>query len=230
MIIEREIPLNVQQITRELANSVDPDALKELTDFVDYYQLCHAAVKEVCTKLENLDADYATHFAHNPIHHMETRMKDPDSLIKKLQQKGLPVSNESMKNNLYDIGGIRIMTNYPGDIYTVAHNLLAQDDITLVRRRDYVQQPKPSGYRSLHLVVKVPVFQSTGARIAPVEVQIRTIGMDMWASLEHKLRYKTHVDDTKLAEYADRLVAYSDELMTIENGMQDIYTDLNQEE
>jgi putative GTP pyrophosphokinase len=230
MIIEREIPLNVQQITRELTNSVDPDALKELTDFVDYYQLCHAAVKEVCTKLENLDADYATHFAHNPIHHMETRMKDPDSLIKKLQQKGLPVSNESMKNNLYDIGGIRIMTNYPGDIYTVADNLLAQDDITLVRRRDYVQQPKPSGYRSLHLVVKVPVFQSTGARIAPVEVQIRTIGMDMWASLEHKLRYKTNVDDTKLAEYADLLVAYSDELMTIENGMQDIYTDLNQEE
>lgn len=227
MILARENLLNIKQIQRELMALGDRRMANNVTQMADYYQLCQLAVNEIGTKLDNLDADYAIHYDHNPIHHMEERMKDPRSLQGKLRRKGLAPSITSVYNHIFDLGGIRVVTNYLNDVYTVANNLIAQSDVELLKRKDYIKHPKSSGYRSLHLVVTVPVFQASGVKIAPVEVQIRTVGMDMWASLEHKLRYKTSVSTEQVAHYGKQLHDYADELTDIEENMQAIFYQLD---
>ncbi|MFD1483762.1 GTP pyrophosphokinase family protein [Lacticaseibacillus baoqingensis] len=229
MILERTNLPNLTQIQTDFGQFAPPELRTDLSKFISYYQLCQSAVNEVGTKLENLDSDYQIHNAHNPIHHMEARLKDVRSLLHKLEKKGLPLQFSSVQQNIYDIGGIRVITNYQDDVYTVADNLLAQSDITLLRQKDYIKAPKPSGYRSLHLVVSVPVFQASGVKDAPVEIQIRTVGMDMWASLEHKLRYKTNVPADRVARYAQQLQGYADDLDKIESNMQAIFHDLEDE-
>lgn len=226
MILERQNMLNINQIEKELGEYSNREEIRDISKMVNYYQLCHSAVSEFGTKLENLDADYRVRHDHNPIHHIEVRMKDVGSLLEKVTRKGLPIKFESIKDNIYDVGGLRVITNYIDDIYTVQDNLLAQDDVTLLKQKDYVKNPKESGYRSLHLVATVPVFQSDGVQITPVEIQIRTIGMDMWASLEHKLRYKTEEPKEKVAEYSESLQSYADEINKIENNMQEIFHNL----
>lgn len=226
MILERQNMLNINQIEKELGEYSDDDEIHDISKLVSYYQLCHSAVSEFGTKLENLDADYQVRHDHNPIHHIEERMKDVSSLIEKVNRKGLPIRFESIKDNIYDVGGIRVITNYIDDIYTVQDNLLAQDDVTLLKQKDYVRNPKESGYRSLHLVATVPVFQSDGVQVTPIEIQIRTVGMDMWASLEHKLRYKTDKPEEKVAKYSESLQDYADEINKIENNMQEIFHNL----
>lgn len=156
-------------------------------------QLYDSAIKEVRTKLEILDDEFHVKYDHNPIHHMEYRLKSPDSIAGKLKRKGLEFSSESIMENLTDIAGVRVICNYLDDIYHIARLLVKQDDITLIRTRDYIKNPKPNGYRSLHLVVRVPVFLAESTEYIPVEVQIRTIAMDFWASLEHQLKYKSTV-------------------------------------
>lgn len=188
------------------------------------YQTYESAQQEIATKLENLDAEFQLNYNHNPIHHLEGRMKDPQSLMGKLQRKGLPLDINVIPNEIFDIAGIRVITNYIDDIYTVERLLVAQDDVKLLKRKDYVKDPKPSGYRSLHLVVEIPVFMSTGVKHMPVEIQVRTIGMDMWASLEHKLRYKT--DSERAEEFADNLIGYANELNQIEQNFQNIHREL----
>jgi putative GTP pyrophosphokinase len=158
---------------------------------------------------------------------MEERMKSVNSLLNKLRRKGYPITIDSIKENIRDIAGIRVVTNYIEDIYRVEDALVRQSDVTLLKRKDYVKSPKPSGYRSLHIVVSVPVFQSNGVFDVPVEVQIRTIGMDMWASLEHKLRYKTDVPADKVAMHTASLQKYAAELNDIESRMQEIFKDLS---
>ncbi|WP_125565172.1 GTP pyrophosphokinase [Companilactobacillus insicii] len=226
MILERQNMLNINQIEKELGEYSDDDEIHDISKLVSYYQLCHSAVSEFGTKLENLDADYQVRHDHNPIHHIEVRMKDVGSLVEKVNRKGLPIRFESIKDNIYDVGGIRVITNYIDDIYTVQDNLLAQDDVTLLKQKDYVRNPKESGYRSLHLVATVPVFQSDGVQVTPIEIQIRTVGMDMWASLEHKLRYKTDKPEEKVAKYSESLQDYADEINKIENNMQEIFHNL----
>ena len=228
MIIERSNMTSLKQLQEQMPTSFAevPD-IGELKQFMSYYQLCHQAVNEVSTRLENLDEDYSTRFDHNPIHHLETRMKNPGSLAKKMEKKHLTFSTQAIRNHIYDIGGVRVVTNYVKDIYTVAENLTNQADVRLIKKKDYVQQPKQSGYRSLHLVVSIPVYQSNGVRHAPVEIQIRTIGMDLWASLEHKLRYKTNSSSTDLAPVSAELTHYADELADIEEHMQVIFTKLS---
>lgn len=226
MILERENIININQIQRELGLYSNRKEIHDISELVAYYQLCHSAVGEFGTKLENLDNDYQVRHNHNPIHHIEVRMKDVGSLIEKLGRKNLPVKFESVKDHIYDVGGIRVITNYIDDVYTVEENLLAQSDVELLRRKDYISNPKSSGYRSLHLVVTVPVFQSDGVQVTPVEIQIRTVGMDMWASLEHKLRYKTDKPDEKVAKYAKSLQGYADEINNIEDNMQEIFHNL----
>ena len=170
-----------------------PAALKPLMDeFQDYVLLrntYHAAIREVSTKLEILDDEFQVRYDYNPIHHMECRLKSPQSLFEKLERKGLDIRLESFYK-ITDIAGIRVICNYIDDVYAVASLLLQQDDIKLLRRSDYIKNPKESGYRSLHLVVRVPVYLSSHTELVPVEIQIRTIAMDFWASLEHQLRYK----------------------------------------
>ena len=149
-----------------------------------------AAMKEVQTKLEILDDEFQMKHRRNPIHHIESRLKSIQSIMGKLKRKQFSISMHSAVENLKDIAGIRVICSYVEDVYTVARLLTTQDDVKLVEMRDYIQNPKPNGYRSLHLIVEIPVFLQEGRIMVPVEVQLRTIAMDFWASLEHNLRYK----------------------------------------
>lgn len=158
-----------------------------------YMELQHTyrcAIREVSTKLEILDDEFQMQHRRNPIHTIQSRLKTPDSIVRKLRRKELPVSLETAREQMLDIAGIRVICSYIDDIYMIAELLKKQDDIYTVKELDYIQNPKPNGYRSLHLAVKVPVFFSRGKEWVPVEIQIRTIAMDFWASLEHQLRYK----------------------------------------
>ncbi len=169
-------------------------ALKNIQELSDSYlqMQCRyqSAIREVRTKLENMDEEFQLRHSRNPIHHMESRLKTVQSITEKLQRRNLPVSFSSAAENLYDIAGVRVVCSYVSDIYTVADLLKSQDDIVLVKERDYITTPKKNGYRSLHLVVQVPVYLAEGKVWVPVEIQIRSIAMDLWASLEHQLRYK----------------------------------------
>lgn len=193
----------------------------QLTQIAQMYQVYESAQNEIATKLENLDAEFELNYNHNPIHHIDGRMKDTQSLVGKIKKKNLSPNVTAVKNNIFDIAGLRVITNYIDDIYTVEKLLSQQDDVEVIKRKDYIEHPKASGYRSLHLVVKVPVFKAHDVESIPVEIQIRTIGMDMWASLEHELRYKTDVD--RAEEFADNLVDNADALFAIEQNFQDIH-------
>ena len=144
---------------------------------------CAAAIKEIQTKLEILDDEFQMRHRRNPIHHMQSRLKTIQSMLEKLKRKNYEVSINSAVKNLQDIAGIRVICSYVQDVYTIANLLVSQDDVHLVRMADYIREPKPNGYRSLHLIVEIPVFLSEGRILVPVEVQIRTIAMDFWASL-----------------------------------------------
>ena len=163
--------------------------MEEFQDFILLRNTYHAAIREVSTKLEILDDEFQVRYDYNPIHHMECRLKSPRSLFEKLERKGLEIEIASIYQ-ITDMAGIRVICNYIDDVYAVASLLLKQDDIKLIRRRDYIKEPKESGYRSLHLVVEIPVFLSDKTEMVPVEIQLRTIAMDTWASLEHELKYK----------------------------------------
>ncbi|GAX03046.1 GTP pyrophosphokinase [Secundilactobacillus pentosiphilus] len=228
MILQRDNLPNIDQISEEMSHVLGDYDTTELRQFFVYYQQCQAGAKEFGTKLENLDSEFEMLDNHNPIHHMETRMKSPRSLIRKLAKKGHAFSFDAIKNNIFDIAGIRVITNYLDDINTVESALTKQSDVTLLKRKDYISHPKPSGYRSLHLVVSVPVFRANGPVATPVEIQLRTVGMDMWASLEHKLRYKTDVKKAKVEQFSDQLKNYSSELNQIETNMQHIFNHLQE--
>lgn len=159
--------------------------------FLEMQHLYHSAIKEVSTKLEILNDEFQFIHKRNPIHNMQSRIKSLKSIFDKLNRKGMEISIESAKENLNDIAGIRVICSYIDDIYMVAKMLAMQDDITVIKEVDYIKNPKENGYRSYHMVVTVPVFFSDRKEIVPVEIQIRTIAMDFWASLEHQLRYKT---------------------------------------
>ena len=188
-------------------------------------QLYDAAVREVRTKLEILDSEFRIRYARNPIHHIDTRLKSPASIAEKLNRKGLPQTLESIEQNLTDIAGVRIVCNYLEDIYHIASLLERQHDVELVRKRDYIRNPKESGYRSLHLVIRIPVFLSDHTELVPVEVQIRTIAMDFWASLEHQLRYKSDHETTRALR--QRLQKCAETSAMLDKEMQNIYTEIN---
>ena len=174
--------------------------MKSLYDMQKDYR---AAIKEISTKLEILNDEFQSNHAKNPIHTMKSRTKSPKSIVEKLSRKNFPLEIESARINLDDIAGVRIICPYIDDIYTVKALLEAQDDIELIRITDYIKNPKKNGYRSLHIIVKVPVFFSDHKKHIKVEVQIRTIAMDFWASLEHQLRYKA-VDPETIPEHVAR--------------------------
>lgn len=183
-----------------------------------------SAMREVRTKLEILDDEFSMRHSRNPIHHMESRIKSPESIALKLRRRGLPPTPQAAMDNLQDIAGIRVVCAYLNDTYAIADLLSGQDDLRVLRVRDYIREPKANGYRSLHLIVEVPVFLSSGKEMLPVEVQIRTIAMDFWASLEHQLRYKetASVPDTlnqQLHDAADKIAALDGEMQHIHDQM-----------
>lgn len=184
-----------------------------------------AAIREVKTKLEILDEDFQALHEHNPIHYMKSRIKSAESIVRKLKARELPISFEAVAENIFDVAGIRVICQYIEDIYTVAELLSSQTDIEVMVEKDYIKNPKENGYRSLHLIVEVPVFFVGGVMNMPVEIQIRTIAMDFWASLEHQLRYKS---DGEIPGFiADELKECAEDINKNDVKMQKIHSFLN---
>ena len=150
----------------------------------------NAAVKEMATKIEILREDFRLKNKYNPIEHIKSRLKTPESIIAKAKKKGLNLNMEDITREIRDIAGVRIVCSFTHDIYTIAEVLQKNIDMEVIEIKDYVENPKPSGYTSYHMIVQIPVSLTTGKAIVPVEIQIRTIAMDFWASLEHKIKYK----------------------------------------
>lgn len=227
MILERNNLFNIHQMENQLRDSDLQANLQDFKALMHLYLLRRAAIKEIGTKLENLDDEYSIAHQHNPIHLIEERIKSPSSLFEKLTRKGWDFTIESINKNVLDIAGIRVITNYLDDIYQVVQTLIQQDDIKLLQRKDYINHPKPNGYRSVHIVVTVPVFLADNThKEIPVEVQVRTIGMDMWSSLEHKLHYKNFANHELAAAHTAKLKDYSQKLYDIEVGLQQIAKDI----
>ena len=154
---------------------------------MSYYQ---CAVMEIETKFRVLNQEYSLEYDKNPIEGIKTRIKSYDSIVRKIRRKNIPMSLTAIEENIKDIAGVRVICSFPEDIYELADSFLRQDDIVLIEKKDYIKNPKPSGYRSLHLIVQVPIFLQKNKKMVNVEVQFRTIAMDFWASLEHKIYYK----------------------------------------
>ena len=164
---------------------------KELKRFLMSYKF---GLEEVKTKINILNEEFQYIHDYNPIEHVKSRIKSPESILEKLSRKDLEVSLSSIKQNIRDIAGIRIVCSFVSDIYIISEMLKNQKDLKVIKYQDYIKDPKPNGYRSLHLILEVPVFMSDRVENICVEVQIRTIGMDFWASLEHKIYYKYNDD------------------------------------
>lgn len=177
------------------------------SDFQKMMMMYSCAIKEVKTKLQVLNDELSITKKRNPIEFIKTRIKQPESISLKLKKKQLPQTLESVRQNLNDVAGVRVICSFIDDIYKVADMFTAQDDVKLIKTKDYIKNPKMNGYRSLHLIVEVPVFFSDHKELVKVEVQIRTIAMDFWASLEHQVKYKKNVKDAEHIVYELRACA-----------------------
>ena len=166
-----------------------------MVQYKELQMMYSCALKEMQTKFEVLDTEFKLKYNRNPISSISTRLKRSESIMEKLTKNNFPISLDSIEQNIHDVAGIRVICAYIDDIYKIADALLKQDDVTLIERKDYIKNPKTNGYRSLHIIVSIPVFFEEKKKNMKVEVQIRTIAMDFWASLEHQLKYKKDIDD-----------------------------------
>jgi len=205
------------------------DVLPEqtLALFGDYRKLLemdhlyNAAIREMQIKLETLNDEFKIKYERSPIHHIESRLKSKASIIKKLLARNSEISIDSAKQNLNDIAGIRVVCCYIDDVYSVADMLLRQSDLKLIKRQDYIENPNYNGYRSLHLDIQLPIFLSDKTEYVNVEVQLRTVAMDFWASLEHDLRYKSGKHTPE--EINMEMLLCANEIAEIDRRMQDMY-------
>lgn len=197
----------------------NPEAFHEL--MMHYY----CAIREVTTKLAVLNDELSLKSRHNPIEDIRSRVKSPESIAQKLQKKGLELTTSNIMKNLEDVAGIRVICSFVDDIFDIAKMLTSQDDITLIESKNYIKFPKDNGYRSLHLIVEIPIFLSGGKKNMKVEVQIRTIAMDFWASLEHQLKYKKNIPNAE--EISLELKECADIIAATDLRMQNIREKLN---
>ena len=209
----------------QLMNIADQYGFKEWRELIFMHE---SAIEEVNTKLKILNNEFKIIHDHNPIEHIKTRVKKPDSIIEKLERKGYEVNLENAKNKINDIAGIRIICSFTDDIYKILEMIKSQDDIEVLKVKDYIKNPKENGYRSLHLLIQLPIFLSSQARMTKVEIQIRTIAMDFWASLEHKIYYKYKNDapdkiPQKLKESAEMIKKLDQQMLDIKREL-DEYT------
>ena len=225
---EITLPDTLTKLPREAISALYSQTKQIMGRMVDYkeYRMIYAcAMKEIKTKFEILNTEFSLQYNRNPINSIQTRLKSTASIIEKLIRKNLSFNIDSMEANIHDIAGVRVVCSYIDDVYLIAEALLKQDDITLVEKKDYIEKPKENGYRSLHLIVKVPVFLSERRLEMEVEVQIRTIAMDFWASLEHQLQYKTDIEGreaivTELRECADIISKTDNDMMHIRSRIE----------
>ncbi len=205
-----------------------PEALiNQAREFQLAIMMYTCAIREVKTKLEVLNDELSIRNQRNPIEMIKSRVKKPSSIVEKLNRRNLPVSTESMIQNLDDVAGIRVICSFVDDIYTVAKMLTSQDDIKVITIKDYIKNPKPNGYRSYHLIIEIPVFFSDAKKNMRVEVQIRTIAMDFWASLDHQLKYKKDIGDTsnqiseELRQCAEVIADTDQRMLAIRKNIED---------
>lgn len=196
-----------------------------MVDYKELRMIYSCAMKEIKTKFEILNTEFNLQYHRNPINSIQTRLKSTSSIIEKLVKLNKSIDIDSVSENIHDIAGVRVICSYIDDVYLLAEALLKQDDISLVTRKDYISQPKETGYRSLHLIVKIPVFLSSRRLEMEVEVQIRTIAMDFWASLEHQLHYKSDFDGkdelvAELRKCADTISKTDNDMMRIRSKME----------
>ncbi len=180
------------------------------------------AIMEIETKFKVLNEQFSLKYDGNPIEYISSRVKDYDSILRKVIRKDIPRDLGSIEDNINDIAGVRVVCSFVDDIYRLADCLLQQDDIILLRKKDYIKNPKPTGYRSLHLIVQVPIFLENEKKLVKVEVQLRTMAMDFWASLEHKIRYKKNISPEKLKELSDELAECADISAALDLRMQNV--------
>lgn len=193
--------------------------IEKMRSLMSCYQ---CALLEVETKFRVLNEQFSLQHERNPIESIKTRIKSPESIREKLVSRGLPLNFDSIETKINDIAGIRIICSFIDDIYMLADCLLSQDDITLIVKKDYIKNPKKNGYRSLHLVVEVPIFLQNEKRLMKVEVQLRTIAMEFWANLEHKLRYKKNLPEDVLALTASELSQCAEMSAELDLKMQNV--------
>ena len=204
--------------------------LETAVEYKELRMMYACAIKEVQTKFEVLETEFKVRYQRNPISSIQTRLKSSSSIIEKMIRKGVPFSMENLEEQIQDLAGIRVICSYVDDIYALANALTSQDDITLLEEKDYIRNPKPNGYRSLHLIVSVPVFFSQQKRQIKVEVQIRTIAMDFWASLEHQMKYKREIPDQQhiveqLKNCAEDIARVDREMMNIRRRLEESVDD-----
>ena len=186
---------------------------------MSYYE---CAIMEIETKFRVLNHELSLEYDNNPIESIKTRVKSYDSILKKIRRKNIPLNLQAIEENLKDIAGVRVICSFPDDIYKLAESFLKQDDITLIERKDYIKNPKPSGYRSLHLIVQVPIFLQNEKKMVNVEVQFRTIAMDFWESLDHKMRYKKELSDEEVEILQEELYDCAKQSAALDERMQRI--------
>lgn len=197
--------------------------IKNAAKFNDLMMMYRCAIREVQTKLEVLDDEFSVEYKRNPISFIKTRIKKPESIYRKLLKLGYDFTAENIQEQLNDVAGVRVVCAFIDDIYTVANLIAGQDDIKVIKIKDYIKNPKPNGYRSYHMIVEIPVFFSKGKTPMRVELQIRTNGMDFWATLEHQLRYKKGIEDLPgYAEISEELLRSAQAVIETDNEMQQI--------
>lgn len=196
------------------------EKLQEAEPFNRLMMEYRAAIMGVENRLRVLNEEFSLEYNRNPFESIKSRLKTPASIYEKMSRKGYPVTVESIRENLKDVAGVRVICSFPDDIYQLAELLVKQDNITLLGRKDYIKSPKTNGYRSLHLILNVPIFLSNEKKYMKVEVQFRTIAMDFWASLEHKLKYKKDIDNAE--EIVGLLKNCADSIVMLDYQMQEI--------
>ena len=202
------------------------EIIEQTRPFSELMMRYKCAMLEVKTKLDVLNTQLSLENDRNPFESISCRIKSVPSIVEKLNRKGFDMTAESIEENLNDVAGIRVICSFPDDIYVLADRLCSQDDIRLIERKDYIKNPKPNGYRSLHLIVEIPIFLMDEKKLMRVEVQFRTIAMDFWASLEHKLKYKKNIA-CDVEEISAELKTCADEISRLDAKMQQIHNKIN---
>lgn len=194
--------------------------------FMSYYR---CAIMELETKFRVLDEQFSFSFSRNPIESIKTRVKSVESIQEKLVRRGIEPSLKSIEENLHDIAGVRVICTYIDDIYNLAECLIAQDDIRLIEKKDYIKNPKPNGYRSLHLIVEIPIFLVGEKKFVKAEVQLRTVAMESWSNVEHSICYKKKLSDELKAETSKKLLEYAEAYYSTDVGMQKLREKVEEE-
>lgn len=197
--------MNQNKKTMEVEHLMSDGSKEWLDNYKRLMTYYRCAMMEIETKFKVLDEQFSLQQERNHIESIKTRLKSPESILEKLQRKNYPITIESIEENLNDVAGIRVICPFIQDIYVLYQCLTQQDDVRLIEVKDYIKNPKPNGYRSLHLIVEIPIFLQSEKRLMRVEVQLRTIAMDFWASLEHRLRYKKRLNDELASMLSEEL-------------------------